>query len=161
MLLSGWTIPEEVLVISWQKYKKVNRAAQSSPLVEKFGLSSSFGYLLSTIMRRQWDIKKRAIRSIFTQFITELTNNSIKYFSQSSSATQHGQSCSWEGCPITRQTSRWGSTSRYPSSSSSPSGSHQHHHHPNKVLGGLWRHRGGRSDHRQKYREVSRIRLCE
>ena len=42
-----------------------------------------------------------------------------------------------------------------------PHQAHQHHHHPNKVLGGLWRHRGGRSDHRQKYREVSRIRLCE
>ena len=42
---------------------------------------------------------------------------------------------------------------------------HQHphhpHHHPNKVLGGVRRHRGGRGDHGQEHWQVPRIRLCE
>ena len=42
-----------------------------------------------------------------------------------------------------------------------PQHPHHPHHHPNKVLGGVWRHRGGGGDHRQKYWKVSRIRLCE
>ena len=42
---------------------------------------------------------------------------------------------------------------------------HQHphhpHHHPNKVLGGVRRHRGGCGDHGQEHWQVPRIRLCE
>ena len=42
-----------------------------------------------------------------------------------------------------------------------PQRPHHPHHHPNKVLGGVWRHRGGGGDHRQKYWKIPRIRLCE
>ena len=38
---------------------------------------------------------------------------------------------------------------------------HHPHHHPNKVLGGVRRHRGGCGDHGQKYWKVPRIWLCE
>ena len=42
-----------------------------------------------------------------------------------------------------------------------PQHPHHPHHHPNKVLGGVRRHRGGGGAHGQKHWKVPRIRLCE